>query len=226
MESESKEQSALPTGRDVLVVEDEERVRNMLSRALKELGFHGTFASTAESAKKAVAARQFDILILDLNLPGMGGMEFLEKVRQTDKDVQVIVLTGFGDLESARKAIHLDVVEFLTKPCPLGLLESALAKAQKRRKSAVMIEASESVQPKLQFEIARSLSPASPVSLGPADSMEHVEYQHILAVLQRHNGNRGTAATELGISVRKLYYRLGEYQRQGLLPENLKYRPR
>jgi transcriptional regulator with PAS, ATPase and Fis domain len=51
-----------------------------------------------------------------------------------------------------------------------------------------------------------------------AGSLEELEQKHILSVLQKHNGNRAATAAELGISLRKLYYRLGEYQKKGLLP--------
>src|ERR1700722_13200927 len=100
----------LPSGRDVLVVEDEDRIRQMLGQALKQMGFEATFAPSAEAAAKAIAQRVFDIMILDLNLPGMNGMEFLESIRSRRCDTQVIILTGFGDLEAARRAIHFDVV--------------------------------------------------------------------------------------------------------------------
>ncbi len=70
-----------------------------------------------------------DIVLLDLNLPGMTGMDFFRKLRDRWPITQVIILTGFGDLESAREAIRLDVVDFLTKPCHLGELEQALDRA-------------------------------------------------------------------------------------------------
>src|SRR3954467_11248773 len=110
LETEIETGVTIPTGRDELVVEDEVRVRNMLGQALKTMGFSATFAPSAEAANRALAERPFDILMLDLNLPGMGGIEFLEKMRKRRKDVQVIILTGFGDLDAAKKAIHLDVV--------------------------------------------------------------------------------------------------------------------
>ena len=52
----------------------------------------------------------------------------------------------------------------------------------------------------------------------PAPSLEEVEQRHILAVLEKNHGNRTATAAELGISLRKLYYRLGQYQKQGLIP--------
>jgi DNA-binding NtrC family response regulator len=212
----------LSSGTDVLVVEDDVRVRRMLADALKQMGFAASFAPTAEAAARILAAQAFDILILDLNLPGMGGIEFLESVRRQQNDIQVIILTGFGDLEAARKAIHFDVVEFLTKPCALGSLEVALSRARKRRKGQIVSEAAAAVEPVLQFDTPPTARPA-PAEADETDpsaegSMEEVERRHILTVLAKHNGNRAATAAELGISVRKLYYRLGEYQRKGSGP--------
>ena len=68
-------------------------------------------------------------MILDLNLPGIDGMETLSRLREKSGDLQAIVLTGFASVEAAKQAVHLDVVEFLTKPCHLGELEKALDRA-------------------------------------------------------------------------------------------------
>ena len=143
------------------------------------------------------------ILLLDLNLPAMGGMEVLEKVRENWPGTEVIILTGFGDLEAAKKAIHLDVVEFLTKPAHLGELEQAIDRAGKR-----LDEAATATLPP-------PAPPTMPQDLPPATTLDEVEREHILAALARNSGNRKHTATELGISLRTLYYRLNEYQKQG-----------
>jgi len=123
----------------------------------------------------------------------------------------VIVLTGFGDLDAARKAIHLDVVDFLSKPCALGDLEIALDRARSRLRKFSEPELPEpEEEPKLEF---------TPRETSPAVSLEDVERQTILAALEKNNGNRNATAAELGISLRKLYYRLAQYQKQGLLQQ-------
>jgi DNA-binding NtrC family response regulator len=225
MESSSSSSSVLPSGREVLVVEDEVRIRDMLSRALKEMGFHATLAPSAEAATRLMAQRNFDILMLDLNLPAMGGMEFFETVRKKHRDIQVIILTGFGDLEAAKQAIHLDVVEFLTKPCALGKLEIALDRARKRCRGQIVSESAAASEPLLQFDSPDERKPAITLAgvAQAADgdetlSLEELEQRHILTSLQKHNGKRAAVAAELGISIRKLFYRLGEYQKKGLIP--------
>lgn len=211
-----REPTACPPSeaRDVLIVEDEGRLREMLTRAVREMGFSPQPAATGEAALKAAEQRPFDILILDLNLPGISGLEMLERLRQHQPDVQVIVLTGFGDLEAAKKAIHLDVVDFLTKPCALGTIEQALDRARRRRFKLIEPELHEP-EPEPDPEPIRFPQPE------PSDSpmsLEELEQRHILAVLAKYQGNRAATAAELGISVRKLYYRLGQYQKQGLIP--------
>ncbi|HEY8668419.1 MAG TPA: response regulator [Tepidisphaeraceae bacterium] len=191
----------------VMVVEDEPRLRELLMHALTDWGMAVTGARSGEEALRLAGAEPPQIAVLDLNLPGMGGMECLEQLRQKSPDLQAIVLTGFGDLEAAKKAIHLNVVEFLTKPCHLGDLEVALDRARRRlpeRMPTVLEEMPDSVVP-----------PHVPSGA----TLDEVERQHILAALARNNGNRAATAAELGISLRTLYYRLTEYQKQGHVSE-------
>ena len=204
-------------GRQVLLVEDETRLREMLTRAIHEMGFAPTAVPQAEPALRLMEARPFDIVIVDLNLPGMNGLEFLEQAHARWPATQAIILTGFGDLEAAKQAIRLDVVDFLTKPCPLGELEVALDRARNRRLAAA------GADPARFGGASRESIPdeddGRPSAEGrPTPSLEEMEQRHILAVLEKNNGNRTATAAELGISLRKLYYRLGQYQKQGLIP--------
>ncbi len=201
-------------GRQVLLVEDETRLRDMLTRAIHEMGFHPTSVGQAEGALRLLEARPFDILIADLNLPGMGGIELIEQTHARWPAMQAIILTGFGDLNAARQAIRLDVVDFLTKPCPLGELEVALDRARTRRLKAAGVERPMPAAPPVAPDEAESRDEPD----SPAPSLEEMEQRHILAVLEKNNGNRTATAAELGISLRKLYYRLGQYQKQGLIP--------
>jgi DNA-binding NtrC family response regulator len=198
-------------GRQVLLVEDETRLRDMLTRAIHEMGFHPTSVGQAEGALRLLEARPFDILIADLNLPGMGGIELIEQTHARWPAMQSIILTGFGDLNAAKQAIRLDVVDFLTKPCPLGELEVALDRARTRRLKAAGAPPSPVVD---STEPSDETTPPD----SPAPSLEEMEQRHILAVLEKNHGNRTATAAELGISLRKLYYRLGQYQKQGLIP--------
>lgn len=197
--------SSLNSARRVMIVEDEQRLREMLVRAVTDMGFEASGVASGEAAlRAAVDERPAEIVILDLNLPGIDGISVFEALRKKDPALQVIVLTGFGDLGAAQRAIHLDAVDFLTKPCPLGELEVALERARSRRVKAMNPQNSAPPEP-------------APRVSGSETSLETMERNHILAVLARNNGNRTATAAELGISLRKLYYRLGQYQREGLV---------
>jgi len=199
------------TRRHVLVVEDEPRMGHLLGEALVELGYQATVVTTAEAGLRSMAEHRHPIVVMDLNLPGMGGMAALERIRQRWPSTAAIVLTGFGDLASAQQAIHLDVVEFLTKPAHLGDLETALARAEQRLRDADL----EALQNKVAAEQPAEDAPAptrTPDHDDPPANLRELERQAILDALQRHEGNRQRAAEALGISVRTLYYRLKEYR--------------
>ncbi|MFI5379042.1 MAG: response regulator transcription factor [Tepidisphaerales bacterium] len=184
----------------VLIVEDEGRMRELLTRAVTNWQLRAASAATGEEALRQMDKEPANIVLLDLNLPAMSGIECLEQIRQRWPETQVIILTGFGDLESAKAAIHLDVVEFLTKPAHLGQLEQAIDRARRR--------------------IPRRLPQVEPLPPEPEDDagstkLYDIERQHILATLARHDGNRVATAEELGIALRTLYYRLAEYEKEG-----------
>jgi DNA-binding NtrC family response regulator len=216
-----------PTVQEVLLVEDEPRLRDMLLRAMREMGMEPAGATSAEQALRMLEQRSFPVLIIDLNLPGIGGLELLRTVRGRWPDVQAIILTGFGDLDAARQAIHLEVVDFLTKPCALGDLEIALGRAFRRLKKEIpelptARQMSALDHPK-RHEPALPVSASSPLEFSPRESseslsLEDVERRTILNVLEKHGGNRAATAAELGISIRKLYYRLSQYQHHGSGP--------
>jgi DNA-binding NtrC family response regulator len=182
----------------VLVVEDEPRMRELLLRALASWQYDAAGAPTAEEALRMLEQERYQIVLLDLNLPAMSGMEFLERLRERGAETQVIILTGFGSLETARRAIHLEVVEFLTKPAHLGEVEMAVDRARRKVKREL---------PPLDAGV----EDADP----PPRKLEEIERDHILAALARNHGNRTATAAEVGISLRTLYYRLQTYQAQG-----------
>jgi DNA-binding NtrC family response regulator len=190
------------------------------------MGFSPAGAASAEQAMRILNQQEYPVIVVDLTLPGAGGMTLVQNVRQRWPNTQVIILTGFGDLAAAREAIHLDVVDFLTKPCALGDLEIALGRAFRRlqqlQPSAFDPKYDERELEEAETVSAHSVGGTKAMAFSPRDgsealSMEEVERKAIFAALEKHCGNRAATAAELGISLRKLYYRLGEYQKKGLM---------
>lgn len=184
------------TDATILIVEDEPRMRDVLARFASGCGYQTLTARTGEEALRLFASHKVDVVLLDLNLPGMGGIECFEQMRRHSTTAAVVVLSGFGDMDAARAAIRLGVSDFLSKPCHLGELEVALDKALRNRRDTSMLAAR-----------ARGTETG-----GSVQTLAQVERGHILSVLEKHTGNRAKAAVELGISLRTLYYRLEEYQ--------------
>jgi DNA-binding NtrC family response regulator len=203
----------------VLIVEDETRLRELLLRSLTNWGFDASAARSAEEAMRHSDASPPDIVLLDLNLPGMDGLEFFTSLRRKRPDVQGIVLTGFATVEAAKQAVHMDMVEFLTKPCHLGEVEQALDRAVRRiaPPDPQVFPDSESSPSRgeANHRFSGEAGGAGDANDGPARTLDEVEREHILSTLQRHDGNRTATAAELGISRRTLYYKLTEYQKQG-----------
>jgi DNA-binding NtrC family response regulator len=180
-------------------------MREMLLRAVQEMGFAASGVGTAELALKALDQPDApQIILMDLNLPGMDGLEFMQRARARCPQAAMIVLTGFGSLEAAKMAIRYDAVDFLTKPCRLDELETALARAQLRIRSAAPL-------PAAIEHVAETPNVFTTDGIG---TLEDVEREQILAALERHAGNRAATAAELGISERTLYYRLARYSRR------------
>jgi DNA-binding NtrC family response regulator len=204
----------------ILIVEDERRLREMLLSYITEMGLDPTGASSAESALKLLEHQSFATALVDLNLPGMSGMDFCQRVRQQWPSIQLIILTGFGDLESAKRAIRLEVVDFLTKPCGMDNLEAALGRARLRWLDRWLATADQRPAPTPPRPQSESAPAPSQPPMPNGVSLDDMERQLIIAALHRHDGSREAAAAELGISVRKLYYRLRQYQQRGLLPQD------
>jgi CheY-like chemotaxis protein len=100
----------------ILIVDDERHVRSALSRLLRRLGLETLEAASAEEALELVPSRRLGCALIDLRMPGMGGMELVRRLRGSAPALPLIVVTGHGDAEDARRCTQLGVREFVTKP--------------------------------------------------------------------------------------------------------------
>jgi two-component system response regulator HydG len=117
----------------ILIVDDEQRMCEMLEDDLKRCGFHPTWYISAEKALDALKTESFDVLLTDLNLPGMNGIELCERIVANRPDIPVIVITAFGSMETAIAAIRAGAYDFVTKPIDTEFLFLALDRAVKHR---------------------------------------------------------------------------------------------
>lgn len=104
----------------ILVVDDEKNIRLTLSHALESLDVPVRTAVNGEEALKKIKEEAFGLLILDLKMPGMDGMEVLRRVRESWPKIRVIIITAHGTIESAVEAMKLGAVDFVQKPFSPG----------------------------------------------------------------------------------------------------------
>jgi len=113
----------------ILVVDDEESLREFLEIMLKREGYEVTTAANGELALKQLKKKNFDIVITDLQMPKVNGMEVLEKAKNIDSNLVVIVITAFGSTESAVKAMKLGAYDYITKPFKIDEIKIVIKKA-------------------------------------------------------------------------------------------------
>lgn len=106
----------------VLITDDDANLRDLLEEAVKDWGFEVRVAKDGEDALERLKAERCDIVITDLKMPGMGGIKLLEKIKEYDKDILVIVITGYATIETAVKAIDAGAYDYITKPFRLDEL--------------------------------------------------------------------------------------------------------
>ncbi len=116
--------AALPK---ILLVDDEERFRNNLRKMLASEGFEVTAAGSGEAALEELARQPYDVILLDMRMPGMDGLATLAAIKERHPDPEVVVLTGHASVDAAAEIIRLGAVEYLLKPCPL---EEVIAKIE------------------------------------------------------------------------------------------------
>jgi two-component system response regulator HydG len=142
--------------RQILVVDDERDTCELLEMALSREGFHVTSSTSAAEALELVATRDFDLVLTDLSMPEMGGLELCERVLGTRPNVPVVVITGQGSLETAIGAMRAGAYDFITKPVDPTVLVVTVQRALQHKD--------------LQDEVKR-LQAVAPSSVAPLDSV-------------------------------------------------------
>jgi two-component system response regulator HydG len=117
----------------ILVVDDEEQILHLLSDFLQQEGFKVETLSSGHRAIEWVEKNRFDILILDLKMPEIDGLEVLRRIRAIDENLSVIIMTGYGTMETAVHAMKLGADDYLLKPLELSVLNLAIIRTLRQR---------------------------------------------------------------------------------------------
>lgn len=118
----------------ILVVDDEEEIREGLELLLSSEGYHVTVAGDGDAGLALLQERPFDLLLLDVNLPGRNGLELLKEVKSRTPELPVILITAYGSIDMARAAFKSGAADYITKPWSNDELLAQVAQAVEGRR--------------------------------------------------------------------------------------------
>ena len=149
------------TSAKVMIVEDESNLRLVLGKELQRLGYTVQAASDGEAALKLLEEAGVDVLLSDINMPGISGVELLRRVRERANPPEVILLTGYATVETAVEAMKLGAYDYLSKPYRIGELDALVRSAIEKRR--LRVENS-----RLRAQLARQSTTPEMVAVSPA----------------------------------------------------------
>ena len=155
----------------VLIVDDDDAFRGVLAGELRRMGFEVTSVASGAEAIRNVAEREPDVVLLDLRLSDMSGLDVLRNIREKCPSTDVIMLTGHGTIDTAIESIRMGAFDYISKPCPLDELDVRMRRAIERqslRRRASLLE--------------RGLTPPD---LGAAFVGESPEFRRLLQLIDR-----------------------------------------
>lgn len=117
----------------VLIIDDEEALADVLAKGLERKGFTCAYRTAADEALAVMQTESFDVVLTDLRMRGMNGLDLCARIATNRPDVPVIVMTAFGSLDSAIGAIRAGAYDFVTKPVDIEMLALTLARAVEHR---------------------------------------------------------------------------------------------
>jgi DNA-binding response OmpR family regulator len=120
--------------KSVLIVDDEKNIRLTLSQALEVLEVETDTAANGEDALSKLKEKEFGLILLDLKMPGMDGMEVLHQVSKIRPDIRIIIITAYGTIESAVEAMKLGAADFIQKPFASEEIRELVSRVMDREK--------------------------------------------------------------------------------------------
>jgi len=177
-------QASMPLGvgklESMLVCDDDQIFRTRLVRALQTRGYNPLIATNAEEAIVLARRHKPERAIVDMRMPGMSGLDLLERLIEIDAEMQVVILTGYGSIANAVEATRRGARDYLTKPVDTDQILAAFER---------------------EADAPADLAETTP-------SLARVEWEHIQRILSDCGGNISQAARMLGIHRRSLQRKL------------------
>ena len=120
-------------GSKILLVDDEVVFTDNMSKLLTNRGYRVTAVNSGDNAVRALEEEDFDVVVLDLKMPGMDGITTLREIKKLDLFTQTLILTGHGSIDTALEAIRIGAYDYLTKPCEIDELMEKIEGARETK---------------------------------------------------------------------------------------------
>ena len=133
-------------GSKILLVDDEVVFTTNMGKLLTNRGYKVTAVNSGDSAIQALEKENYDVVVLDLKMPGMDGLATLKEIKKLGLFTETLILTGHGSIDTALEAIKLGAYDYLTKPCEIDDLVGKIEGAWQRKDGAEKKEMKEKAQ--------------------------------------------------------------------------------
>jgi two-component system response regulator RegA len=171
----------------ILLVDDDERFRSRMARAFEERGYEAQQADGYDAAIAIAESESTEYAVVDLRMPGKGGLEVVRELHRIDPATKIVVLTGYGSIATALEAVRLGATHYLTKPADVDEVIASFGRS----------------------DVEAAAEP--PAAQSETPSLARVEWEHIQRVLTDCGGNITKAAEKLGIHRRSLQRKLSKF---------------
>jgi len=169
----------------IVVVDDDQALRDRLCRAFRDRGWEAHAATDREETLQLVNTTSPDLVLLDLKMPGLSGLDLIQDIKKVDSTIAVIILTGYGSIPTAMQALKLGADNYLAKPADADQILDSYSE--------------------LSGDSGEKHTPTT------VPSLARVEWEHIQRILADCDGNISQAAKLLGIHRRSLQRKLSKY---------------
>ena len=193
-----------------LIVDDEPEIRSLAGKILASTGGVCEMAGTAEEALERLMHERFDIVLLDIHLPGMDGLSLAQRLQERDPDIALVIVTGSADVESVIVAMQAGAADYVMKPFGADALIRAFNRAADRRR--IRLEAGRTAR--MQQAVAERTLEIRLLLSQPSESAHGLVRSYLEALRLRHE-----AAASHADRVAALSFALG--QARGLTPDDL-----
>src|SRR3989338_6742210 len=113
----------------ILIVDDEKNITSSFKKLLEKEGHNAVIASSAEDGLKIAKGNVMDLVVMDIRMPGMSGLEAFSKFKEIDNKIPIIIMTAFGTTETAIEAMRLGAYEYIIKPFDIPSMKRLIEKA-------------------------------------------------------------------------------------------------